>query len=163
MKTAPPPADIAVRISEITNEIARIESAGPPLAQRIEAAEAELADARAFFARFGFGVVGVVPAERARNFRREIIGALMTIGAEALLAAERERIEAAHRAGGSLEFSADRLAELRASLRPLLAQRETAWRAEEAAGRGVDRSQFDPECFLASDSDLALAASGKEA
>ena len=164
MRTASPPAaDIGSRIAEISAEIAALESAGPPLAARIEAAEAELAAARAFFARFGFGVVGVMPAERARNFRRSVIGALVAIGADQIAANERQRVEAAHRAGGGIEFNAEQIAELRASLRPLLAQRETLWRAEEQAGRGVDRSQFDPECFLASDSDLALVASGKEA
>ena len=87
------------------------------------------------------------PAEREFYRRLAYIGGLMVVGAEAIRGAERERVEAAYRAAGSLEFGAARLEELRASLRPLLAQREAQWRAEEAAGRLPDRSQFDPEFF----------------
>jgi len=163
MKTAPPPADIAARISEITNEIARIEGAGPSLSERLAAAESELARAEAHFRKFGFNTVGSVPSERAHYRELGNRGALMVAAGEAIRAAERQRVEAAYRASGAVEFDAARLEELRASLRPLLALREQGWRAEEAAGRGADRSQFDPEFFLMGDADLLAIAGAKEA
>ena len=114
------------------------------------------------FQKFGFGVVGVLPAERLRNFQRSVVGALMTIEGNALLVAERARVEAAYRASGGSALNAEekveRLEQLHRELRPLLAQREVAWRSAEAAGQTADRSQFDPEMFLASDRDLAALA-----
>jgi hypothetical protein len=167
MKTAeraPSAAEIGRRIAEIAGEISALERSGPSLAERLAGAEAELAQARGHFERFGFATVGVVPAERFRNFQRSVIGALMTIDGGKITASERARIEASGGLGISETEKGERLAALRSELRPLLAQREAAWRSEETAGRTADRSQFDPEMYLASDADLALvAAAGKEA
>lgn len=164
MKTAASPADIGRQIGQISTEIERLESAGPPLPARIAAAEEEWARCEAHFRKFGFNVVGSVPSERQHFQQMSYRGGLMVGAGEAILAAERQRIEAAYQAAGSVEFDATRLAELQRERRRLLAQREMQWRSEEAAGQVVDRATaFDVECFLAPDGDLALVAAGKEA
>lgn len=167
MKTAAAePAEIATRLSQVSYEIGALENAGPALAERLAAAEAELLRAREHFERIGFTTVGVVPAERLRNFQKATVGALMVINSNALLVAERARIEREHQARGGFAFSAEeraeRLAELRGELKRLEAARELGWREREEHGEAVDRNQFSPEMFLISDSDLAALAAGKE-
>ncbi len=168
MRTAvSPPADIAERISAVEYEIRALENSGPPLTERLAAAEAELAQCEAHFRRHGFTPVGALPSERAHYGAMALRGALMVAAADAILATERERIKRAHRESGgfgySVEEKAERLAELRAALRPLYAVREAGWRAAERDGRPVDRSAgLDPETFLASDHDLAALAADRE-
>lgn len=159
-------ADIINRIAEIGAEVSSLESSGPALPSLLASSEAELADARAFFQRFGFATVGVLPAERLRNFQRSVVGALMVVGGDQLIGAERSRIEAAYRASGGTDLSPEeravRLNELQREWRMLAAERERLWRATEASGQSVDRGAFDVEMFLASDHDLGLVAAGQE-
>jgi hypothetical protein len=167
MKSANSLVDLNQRIGEIECEIGALENSGPPLAERLVNAEAELGRCREHFERFGFGVVGVLPAQRQQNFRHSVVGALMAIDGNALLLAERGRIERDHQArGGSAlnaEEKAERLDELRRGWRRLAAERERLWRSAEASGQPVDRAAFDPEMFLLEDRDLARIAAGQTA
>jgi len=90
----------------------------------------------------------------------------MAIGREQIFAVEEKRVTAAFEAAGGLGLTAvektQRLVELRSALRPLLAQRELAWRKQEAAGTTVNRIDVAAELYLAREDDLQAVADGRE-
>jgi hypothetical protein len=161
MKTAlsPSPADINRRIAELTNETAAIKHGGPPLTEVLASSESELLRARDHFIKHGFAPIGAAPGEREHYRWLAMRGALMLIGQDVILGAERQRLEAS----SGISYDPERLAALRAELRPLLAQREQQWREAEQSEQFPDRSGFDPELYLVSDHDLGRIAAGEAA
>jgi hypothetical protein len=160
MKTDPnaSPADLTRRISAVEHEIAAIEHGGPPLAEVLVNSERELLRARDHFVKHGFAPVGAAPSERAHYNSLAMRGALMLIGGEAILASERQRLEAL----GGVSYDPERLRRLRVELRRLEAVRELDWRQREERGEVIDRSgRFSPEAFLSTADDLQHLADGQ--
>jgi hypothetical protein len=161
-KPAAPDA-LALDIRNRLAEIAAIEAAGPSLATNLVNAEAELVRAHQHYRRYGFVLTGRTPSEREHYQQLSIRGALMEIGGDKLLAAEKSRIEsnpAFHGIDGPEKR--ERVRALQAALQPLYAMQEMAWRKTEAGGQAVDRgASFSPPHYLASDADLAIAAEGE--
>ena len=158
---------LAAELAELEAAITATGQASPPLADQVAAAHAELEACAAEFHRWGlFARRSVVPAEQQHHQHRVLVGALMTIGRDALLQAEHNRVRALFEASGALGLStgdkAERLGELRRRRRRLLAAKEMTLRGQEADGELIADAGRDPELFLASDADLQSIAEGSE-
>ena len=160
--------DLHAEIVKIETEISRIEALGPPLDERQADALAQLDQAERLFRERGLNPFGRTGSESLHLQRLAHLGALLAIDTGGVIRKlERQRVERAfERAGGGMATAEKerRLTELRTQLRRLHAQREIAWRGQEAdGGEIVDRSAgFDAEAFLRVDQDLATIASGGE-
>ncbi len=159
--------DISGEIARVTAEIARVEAAGLPLPDLLAAMNAAFDSDLEFFRRYGFDAVGFLPRQREVFQTKSLRGALIATSGATIRKSEQARIERQFEAAGGFGLSeADkqlRLGTLRAKLRQLQAKREIAWRAKEATGEAVDRSDLTPEMFLRVDQDLEGIAAGREA
>ena len=99
-------------IARLQAEIASVERAPPTVAERFADVEAELRDAERLYRTRGLKVSAAHPDQTAFLQRQALLGACMVVGADQLLRAERQRIEAAgrrpvgarHGRGGSTSF-----------------------------------------------------------
>jgi hypothetical protein len=153
---------IDAELAEVEAAIARTAAAGLPVEDRITAAAAELEACAAHFRQHGFAAMGAVPAEREFYQRRAVQGALMVIGRDALLRAERDRMTRAFQASGGFGLApAERLADLQQRQRRLLAQRELQLRGAEGDGEILTPpSGRAGEMYLLADDDLNAIAGG---
>ena len=160
------PAALDAELAEGETALRRIEKAGPLLDDLLGEARACLERCETFFRDHGFMTVGASASEQAFHSRQSMIGALMAIGRDELLAAEEARVRRRFEPSGSFGLStAEKTAradELRRKRRQLSAVRELALRREEE-GRDIlaPPGGRDGEMFLLDQATLTAIAEGR--
>jgi hypothetical protein len=86
-------------LAQLRTAIAETEHATVPLDEQLGAGRTALEESAALFRKHGFSSLGVIPAEQAALWRKQVIGALMVANGPALIAAEEERIRRMAEAG----------------------------------------------------------------
>jgi hypothetical protein len=159
------PRPVEDEIARIEQQMAEVERTGPTLAELEQRVIAQLDEAARYYRAHGFEPGGVLSGERAHNDRLAMIGALVSVNRNELIAIEVARVRAAFDAAGARGTTeaqkAEQLAVLRGKLRAAHARRELEWRRREEAGEQVERTDADPEIFLTSTEGLTAIANGR--
>jgi hypothetical protein len=159
---------LKAEIAKVKEQIAELETIGPPLEERQEAAINELRRAEDFYRQRGLPLPWLPGAMTAGETFMALVGFIVACDGNACIEAERRRVEADFKArsarGMSRPAKAERRATLKAKERRLSAQCEIACCAAEANGQPVkrDADALSAEMFLRTHDDLVSIAGGKE-
>lgn len=121
--------ELDAQLANLRAALASVAQALPTSAERFGVVEAELRRAEQLYRERGLNVSGGHPDETAHLQRQAVVGACMVVGADKMLKAERQRIEAQGE-GLTAADKARRLDELRAAILKAAARRELLIREE---------------------------------
>jgi phage-related tail protein len=133
LRLSPAIDKLDAEIARLQAEVAHVEHMPRTIAERFAEVEAELRSAEQLYRNNGHKVGAAHPEQTAYLQRQAVLGACMVVGADQLLRADRQRIEAQGE-GMSAADKARKLAELRRQILCTAAKRELALREVEGDG-----------------------------